>query len=722
MEIFVQSRAMEELDEEEREDMYPFFPTDRQLEERSYVLSFADLYRRIEAEKRHEGEKEEEGSCVDPTNAGEEEEEEDEEDHPSAKKFLEDVRKCELEDPSLFDVSQYYCNCGKDCVKKLPRARFVRLVYSFQKMNSIGKRQFITYTLLPYIVYPTDEEIADIDGEKRPTKRRKRSGDDSKRHASVTYVLGRTKMCRIAFRKLLNISDRNLTIIIRNICAYDGGVPDIFDLRKGRKTRKTDKKEYVIDFLRRYGEEHGYPCPSSRPPGGNTHVNEDIIVLPSGTEKRAMYHTYVTAIFDTEKEELDREKREVVLGREGDDGAPLELPESDADVEWDDGWEPTSYNNFVTIWKKFCPWLRIAAGRSDLCDLCSRFERDKMEGWDVVVRAHKLLGSREREFYRRSINLSSVQHGSLHLTFDFAQCVRIPHSMQQAGNIYFKSPYKIDLFGIAAEAEMRTEVYCIPEGHYADASPKGPNYVIGMLDHYLSQEWLAGVRQLRLHADNCLGQNKNKYVLAYLAYLVANGRFDSITLAFMVTGHTKCSVDGVFGLIKRTFWNTERVEIPEEFMDVVNKSCYNARPVYMEGYKWRNWKEFLDQFKLSTKMTKKQHVFVFERSQPLTVRGYKWSCDLAKDPAVQYQIFSGISDPHSLVAPEEHGFIGIDAEKFAIRCEGLSDERKEQLYNVVDMNCTPTAKLWYEEKFQLAEAFLRRKGKRANKRGEKQKK
>jgi hypothetical protein len=58
---------------------------------------------------------------------------------------------------------------------------------------------------------------------------------------------------------------------------------------------------------------------------------------------------------------------------------------------------------------------------------------------------------------------------------------------------------------------------------------------------------------LNLHADNCGGQNKNRFVLSYLAFLVACGRFDTITLAFMVVGHTKCSVDRTFGLIKRCF-------------------------------------------------------------------------------------------------------------------------------------------------------------------------
>eukprot|EP01028_Stygiella_incarcerata_P001306 TRINITY_DN1214_c1_g1_i1.p1 TRINITY_DN1214_c1_g1~~TRINITY_DN1214_c1_g1_i1.p1 ORF type:complete len:606 (-),score=117.08 TRINITY_DN1214_c1_g1_i1:401-2218(-) len=587
MEIVRNYLALAELDEEERQCLFPFLPmvsTVEERAERANALSFTDMYRRIvEREHYHEGEE------------GEREEEDDksaedmtmevrvpQDKRLRALEFVAKAAEHELDDVDMFDITKYTCSCGKECVKKLSRERFVRLVHSLRLLNGLELRKFITYTLLPLIVYPTDDDIVDVMGEESPTKRRKRSFDVSKRRASVTYVLGRVKMCRTAFTKLVGISGKTLTSIVRHICDYDGAIPQISDERKGTKERHTEKKASVVMFLRRYGEECGYPCPSSHPPGGDIRVEEEIILLPSGTQKFKVYEDYCDAILGVRKTK-DDEDMDVV---EGDNGDEIILPDSDDEFEWDgdDAMENlVSFSNFLRIWKKECRWIRIAQGASDLCDFCCRYEREKLDGWQVVVTAHKLLGRQERLYYKKLIELSSVERGSLHLTIDYAQCVRVPHEMRQAANIYFASPYKIDLFGIAAEAEGRTDVYCIPEGnHPGKKGPKGANDVIVMLDHYLAQESLKGIRRLYLHADNCAGQNKNRFVFAYLAYLVACGRFDSIIFAFMCVGHTKCAVDGTFGLVKRLFWNTERVETPDEFLDVVNASCGRARAVNMQ--------------------------------------------------------------------------------------------------------------------------------------------
>ena len=54
-------------------------------------------------------------------------------------------------------------------------------------------------------------------------------------------------------------------------------------------------------------------------------------------------------------------------------------------------------------------------------------------------------------------------------------------------------------------------------------------------------------------ADNCGGQNKNRTVIAYLAWRVITGLHCKITLSFMLTRHTRCLVDGCFGLFMKKF-------------------------------------------------------------------------------------------------------------------------------------------------------------------------
>ena len=54
-------------------------------------------------------------------------------------------------------------------------------------------------------------------------------------------------------------------------------------------------------------------------------------------------------------------------------------------------------------------------------------------------------------------------------------------------------------------------------------------------------------------ADNCTGQNKNRYMMYYLAWRVLADLHDEITMSFLPVGHTKFVPDWCFGLAKQCF-------------------------------------------------------------------------------------------------------------------------------------------------------------------------
>ena len=101
-------------------------------------------------------------------------------------------------------------------------------------------------------------------------------------------------------------------------------------------------------------------------------------------------------------------------------------------------------------------------------------------------------------------------------------------------------------------------------------SGKGANCVISLLHSYL-EKYGMGKKQMHLHADNCAGQNKNSYVMWYLLWCVLISRHVSITMSFLLTGHTKFSCDCCFGLMKRTFRRT-KVDCLEDIVKVVTDS------------------------------------------------------------------------------------------------------------------------------------------------------
>lgn len=72
-----------------------------------------------------------------------------------------------------------------------------------------------------------------------------------------------------------------------------------------------------------------------------------------------------------------------------------------------------------------------------------------------------------------------------------------------------------------------------------------------------------------LHADNCSGQ-KDRFMLWLLVFRKI-GFHDSITMLFLVTGHTKNRCDAVLGFVKRKL-KQRYVLSPQEMMRVIEDS------------------------------------------------------------------------------------------------------------------------------------------------------
>ena len=156
--------------------------------------------------------------------------------------------------------------------------------------------------------------------------------------------------------------------------------------------------------------------------------------------------------------------------------------------------------------------------------------------------------------------------------------------------------------------------YLIYESH---CSSKGSNAVISYLHHYFENYGL-GEKEVHLHCDNCSGQNKNRYVLAYLMWRVTTGRHKSISLNFLITGHTKFAPDWCFGLLKQKF-RKEPVSSLKVMEATVRRSTLQEvnipqlvgderGTVFVPMY---DWQAFLIPFSKAVKGIKQYHLFSF---------------------------------------------------------------------------------------------------------------
>ena len=100
---------------------------------------------------------------------------------------------------------------------------------------------------------------------------------------------------------------------------------------------------------------------------------------------------------------------------------------------------------------------------------------------------------------------------TVHYSFDFAQQVHYPDNPLQPGTMYFKTARKCGVFWICCEAIPRQITYLIDEASDIRKG-KGANTVVSLLHHFFQHHSLGEVN-VCLHADNCVGQNKNNTVL-----------------------------------------------------------------------------------------------------------------------------------------------------------------------------------------------------------------
>lgn len=154
-----------------------------------------------------------------------------------------------------------------------------------------------------------------------------------------------------------------------------------------------------------------------------------------------------------------------------------------------------------------------------------------------------------------------------HYSFDFAQQVFYPNDPLQPGPIYFLVPRKCAIFGICCEGIPKQVNFLIDE---ASSINKGSNSVISYLDYYFSKYGL-GETDVDLHADNCSGQNKNRFMLWYLCWRTLTNRHSTVGIHFLITGHTKFAPDWCFGLLKQKYRRTA-VSCLDDLQDVVRAS------------------------------------------------------------------------------------------------------------------------------------------------------
>ena len=202
------------------------------------------------------------------------------------------------------------------------------------------------------------------------------------------------------------------------------------------------------------------------------------------------------------------------------------------------------------------------------------------------------LALSERQAFKDRIEFCRNNPGSAHISFDYAQKILLPLICDQPGPLYYITGLKMDLFGIADNVSNIQYNFALPEGWWPMNKTAEP--IFSMLFFFITTK-LQHVKQLKSIADNCCGQNKNRFNIWGLAAFAIILDIDTIELSSLIVGHTKNFCDACFGLVKRSLKGKD-VLTPGDIVSLAKISAKCNRVHIADEVPWYEWKLYLQQF------------------------------------------------------------------------------------------------------------------------------
>ena len=294
-----------------------------------------------------------------------------------------------------------------------------------------------------------------------------------------------------------------------------------------------------------------------------------------------------------------------------------------------------NYISYITLWHRYCSNIKIQPAHSDLCDKCDQmlvslrhsFSDEKCKEKNDKYNQHFIKAKAFRDSYNTNIEDAEKRWGrkrqkdcdqilgcldsriqlspftshayldiQMQYSFDYCQQVSLPYSSQQRGTFYFRTPRKVQVFGVCCEPLSRQVFFLNDE---AEQIGKGTVVVVSQLHAFFHLHGLEEKR-VTLQADNCVGQNKNTTMLRYLAWRVITGQHEKIhvQLNFILPGHTKFRPDSYFGLFKKHYRRQDHVDDMDDLVDCVRQCGQNVTcvPQLYQDWQYYDWNAYLGQW------------------------------------------------------------------------------------------------------------------------------
>ena len=452
-------------------------------------------------------------------------------------------------------------------------------------------------------------------------------------------------VCRDAFCAVIGTSYRTLQYWQQQVCSDSDVEPHPHGNcgRAPHNALSREDKRMVVRFIENYAAIHALPDP------GRLQGMIRDYVLESGKTLKSVYTEYCKAMESLSRSTpapqqpcpyrlTSRLKRQYTL---------LNVPPAPPTPP---AARVVKYVSFITLWHRYCSNIKIQPARSNLCDqmlvtLRHSLSDEQRKTINDKYNQHLIKAKAFRDAYNANIEEAEKEWGrkrqkerdqilshlesrtlmapftsyahldmQMQYSFDYCQQVSLPYSSQQRGTFYFRTPRKVQVFGVCCEPLCRQVFFLIDE---AEQAGKGAVVVVSLVHAFFHLHGL-GERRVTLQADNCVGQNKNTTMMWYLAWRMITGQHDTIQLNFMVHGHTKFRPDSYFGLFKKYYRRQDHVDDMDDLADCVRQCGQNVTcvPQLYQNWQYHGLNAFLSQWFGPLVGFGRYQTFDFDREHP----------------------------------------------------------------------------------------------------------
>lgn len=199
--------------------------------------------------------------------------------------------------------------------------------------------------------------------------------------------------------------------------------------------------------------------------------------------------------------------------------------------------------------------------KKDRCNICNNFENAQMltdKSSDLYLKIqnkyndHMVQKEKAREIKenckQKFLKAPESERDKISVfCFDYQKNLPIPKSETNA--FYYKRKLGVYNFTVYDIGRHQAVCYCYDQ----TICSKGSCEVGSLILHYMSEKISTGITSFESFADNCGGQNRNRFVFALFVYAAQAFPKFSLTHTFLECGHTQNEGDSVHaGIEART--------------------------------------------------------------------------------------------------------------------------------------------------------------------------